>query len=370
MNTRQTSIACSVIRGGTSRGAYFLAKDLPADEALRDRVLTAVMGGPDALQVDGIGGGHTLTSKVAIVGTSSVDDADVDYLFLQVAPDNSFVSTAQNCGNILAGVGPFAIENNLVRAESDITKVHVHMVNSGNRCELTVQTPDGAVVYEGSTIIDGVPGQAAPIVCDFLDVAGSVTGSLLPTGKAADDIDGLQVTCIDNGMPVVLLRAADLGCTGYESPQELDANVHLKARVEGLRLKLGPMMNLGGVANKSVPKMCLIAPPVAGGHLCTRTFIPHDCHRSIGVLGAVTVATACLIPGAITEGIATTQTGAEKTISVEHPSGAFQVRLSIDEQAAPENMVKRAGVIRTARTLMRGEVFVPRSIWDGKRGAS
>ena len=370
MNTRQTSIACSVIRGGTSRGAYFLAEDLPADEALRDRVLMAVMGGPDALQVNGIGGGHPLTSKVAIVGPSSVGDADVDYLFLQVAPDNGFVSAAQNCGNILAGVGPFAIENNLVRAGTDHTRVRVHMVNSGNRCELTVQTPDGTVEYAGSTVIDGVPGQAAPIICDFVDVTGSVTGSLLPTGNVADDIDGMQVTCIDNGMPVALIRAADLGCTGYESPQELDANADLKARVEGLRLKLGPMMNLGVVANASVPKMCLIAPPVAGGHICTRTFIPHDCHRSIGVLGAVTVATACLIPGAITEGIAAVPTGADKTVSVEHPSGAFQVSLSIDEQAAPEDMVRKAGVIRTARTLMRGEVFVPKGIWDGKRGES
>lgn len=365
MKTRQTSIACSVIRGGTSRGAYFRAEDLPADEELRDRVLTAVMGGPDALQIDGMGGGHPLTSKVAIVGRSSVDNADIDYLFLQVAPDNSFVSTTQNCGNILAGVGPFVIENKLMRAGSEFTIVRVHMVNSGSQCELTVRTPGGVVEYEGSTTIDGVPGQAAPVICDFPDVAGSVTGALLPTGNIVDEISGIPVTCIDNGMPVVLFRAADLGCTGYESPEELNANSALKCAIEGIRLELGPMMNLGDVARKSVPKMCLVAAPVAGGHISTRTFIPHDCHRSIGVLGAVTVATACLIPGTVTEGIATVPPGSGKTISVEHPSGAFQVRLAVDEHAAPEGTVKKAGVIRTARTLMRGEVFVPHHIWDG-----
>jgi 4-oxalomesaconate tautomerase len=366
MKSRQTSIACSVIRGGTSRGAYFLSTDLPTNAELRDQVLTAVMGGPDSLQVDGLGGGHSLTSKVAIVGPSSENDVDVDYLFLQVAPDNSFVSAAQNCGNILSGVAPFAIEQGLVQAEDETTTIRVNMVNSGNRCELTLATPGGAVEYSGDTAIDGVPGTSSAIICDFLDIAGSVSGAMLPTGNVINDIGGFEVTCIDNGMPVVCARASDFGLSGSELPHDLDANTTLKASLEAIRLKAGPMMSLGDVSEKSVPKMCLVAEPTAGGHVLTRTFIPHECHRSIGVLGAVTVATACLLPGSVVDGVSTVPAGCDKTFSVEHPSGVFQVRLTIDEEAAPEASVVKAGVIRTARTLMRGEVFIPLNIWNGE----
>ena len=349
------------MRGGTSRGAYFLASDLPTDTRDRDAILRIVMGGPDALQVDGIGGGHPLTSKVAVVSRSARDDADVDYLFLQVAPTTGLVSDGQNCGNILAGVGPFAIEQGLVQASADETRVRVFMVNSANLCELTVRTPAGQVQYEGDTAIDGVPGTAAPIVCDFLDVAGSVTGALLPTGQVTDEINGIEVTCIDNGMPVVLLRAADLGVSGTEAPDELDANEALKQRIEGIRIAVGPRMKLGDVSAKTVPKMCLISAPVAGGHVATRTFIPHQCHKAIGVLGAVSVATACLLEGSVGRSIAVIPDGAVKTMDIEHPSGSFRVRLSIDESAAPDQMVRSAGVIRTARALLRGQVFLPQS---------
>lgn len=366
MKSRQTSIACSIIRGGTSRGAYFLGNDLPSDVDLRDRVLTAVMGGPDPLQIDGIGGGHSLTSKVAIVGPSSVDNADVDYLFLQVAPDNSFVSTTQNCGNLLAGVGPFAIDNGLIQAGDDKTKIRVHMLNSGSLCELTVNTPEGIVECEGTTTIDGVPGTSSAIVCDFPDLAGSTTGALLPTGNVVDKVAGMRVTCIDNGMPVVLVRAADLGVSGYEEPENLEANVALRESIENLRIQVGSMMNLGDVTKKSVPKICLVAAPANGGNVSTRTFIPHDCHRAVGVLGAVTVATACLLPGSIAEGIATIPDGVEKTFSVEHPSGATQIRLVVDENTEPRKSIIRVGVLRTARTLMRGEVFIPSQTWNGR----
>lgn len=367
MLLQQTPIRCSVIRGGTSRGLYFRAEDLPADEKVRDRVLIAALGGPDSLQIDGLGGGHPLTSKVAIVSPASDPDVDVDYLFLQISTDNSFVSSAQNCGNILAGVGPFAIENGLVRADQQETMVRVHMVNSGNTSRLTVKTPNGIVEYQGSTAIDGVPGTGAAIICDFLDVAGSATGALFPTGNNIDEVNGVRVTCIDNGMPVVLARAADLDCSGYESPQALDANDDLKEKIESLRQELGPKMNLGDVTRKSVPKMCLIAAPVNEGHISTRTFIPHDCHRSVGVLGAVTVATAALIPGTVAEGIAAVPPGNEKTIGVEHPSGVFAVRLVVDEHAGVEDIVQRAGVIRTARVIMRGEVQIPKNIWSGEQ---
>lgn len=364
MKQSQAAIPCTIIRGGTSRGIYFLAADLPEDETTRDKVLLAVIGGPDALQVDGIGGGHPLTNKIAIVGPSSRDDADVDYLFLQVSADTQKISTTQNCGNILAGVGPFAIEEGLVAAAAGETSICVHMVNSGNRCDLIVQTPGGVVEYSGQTAIDGVPGSAAAIGCNFLDIAGSATGALLPTGNIMDYIDGVEVTCIDNGMPVVVLRAADFGCTGRETPDELEANEELGTRLESLRLKLGPAMNLGDVSEKTVPKLCLISAPQYGGHISTRMFIPHVCHRSIGVLGAVSVATACLLPGSVTDGIASVPAGVEKTMDVEHPAGSFRVQLVIDSAAPLESRVKSAGVIRTARTIMHGEVFVPREIME------
>jgi 4-oxalomesaconate tautomerase len=349
----QRAIPCVMMRGGTSRGAYFRAEDLPRDEKARDAILIAVMGGPDALQVDGIGGGHPLTSKVAIVGPSESAEVDVDYLFLQIDPTRSTVSTTQNCGNILAGVGPFAVECGWVAAAQNQTRVRVGMVNSGNLCDLILQTPGGRVCYDGETHIDGVPGMAAPIVCEFLDVAGSACGSLFPTGNRTDVVDGVEVTCIDNGMPVVLLRARDLGVSGRESPEELDSNESLKAELENIRLQLGGPMNLGEVADKSVPKMCLISHPVEG-HVNTRTFIPHVCHRSIGVLGAVTVATACTLSGTVAEGVAKVPSGTEKTMAVEHPAGSFLVRLTVDGN----NEVQRAGVVRTARKLFAGEVYI------------
>jgi 4-oxalomesaconate tautomerase len=259
---------------------------------------------------------------------------------------------------MLAAVGPFAIETGLVRADTPETSIRVRMLNTGNLCELIVQTPDGKVNYQGDATVDGVPGTAAPIVCNYLDVAGSVCGSLLPTGHPIDVVDGIEVTCIDNGMPVVVLRACDFGITGTESPQDLDANEALKQRLESIRLQIGPAMNLGDVKDKVVPKMSLISAPKAGGHVNTRTFIPHDCHAAIGVLGAVSVATACILPGTVAEGIANVPHGARKQMSVEHPAGEFSVTLDVGGSAERPEVLK-AGLLRTARMIMRGEVFVP-----------
>ena len=352
------------MRGGSSKGLYFRQEDLPADEALRDRVLVAALG-VDARQIDGAGGAHPLTSKVAIVSRSTSSDADVDYLFVQVVVGEGRVDTTPNCGNMLAGVGPFAIETGIVPARDDVTPVRVRMLNSDNLCELLVETPGSRVNYDGDAHIDGVPGTAAPIVCNYLDVAGSATGSLLPTGRVRDVVRGIEVTCIDNGMPVVVMRASDFGITGYETPKELDANKELKAKIEAVRLEIGPRMNLGDVATKVVPKMSLIAPARAGGHVCTRTFIPHDCHAAIGVLGAVSVATACILPGSVAEGIATVPSGKVKQMSVEHPTGEFSVTL--DVAGTPERpVVEKAGLLRTARLIFRGEVLVPAAVWDGR----
>ena len=349
-------IPCTWMRGGTSKGAYFLARDLPAAEAERDALVLSVMGSPDPRQIDGIGGADPLTSKVAVVSSSDRPDADIDYLFLQVFVDRAVVTDRQNCGNILSGVGQFAVEKELVRAADGRTEVAVYMVNSDQVAEVTIETPGGVVTYEGSAAIDGVPGTAAPVLQNFPGAAGSTCGALLPTGNAADVIDGIEVTCIDNGMPVVLMRASDLKITGYESREDLDGNAALKERLESIRLQAGPLMNLGDVEDKSVPKMTLAAPPRTGGAIATRTFIPHRCHASIGVLGAVSVATACMLPGSTAHAFALVPDGDEKLVSVEHPSGETSVMMKVAiENGALE--VSRAAILRTARKLFEGRVF-------------
>ena len=358
------AIPSTLMRGGTSKALYFNARDLPQAARARDRVLLAAMGSPDPRQIDGVGGAHPLTSKVAIIGPATRADADVDYLFLQVVVDKAEVSDSQNCGNILAGVGPWAIENGLVRVSGAATPVRIHMLNTGSIAVAHVPTPAGAVEYEGDARIDGVPGSAAAIPIDFLDVAGSSCGKLFPTGSNIDRIEGIEVTCIDNGMPVVLMRAADLGKRGDESPEELEADPALKSRIERLRLTAGPMMNLGDVARKTVPKMCLISPARHGGTIHTRTFIPHRVHEAIGVLGAVSVATACVVPDSVAARVAgLTPRGGQQRLEIEHPTGFFTVEMDVTLQGTAVT-VKRSALLRTARRLMRGEVFVPGSAWS------
>lgn len=359
----QTGIPCSIFRGGTSKGPFFLSRDLPADIATRDRVLLAVMGSPDPRQIDGLGGADPLTSKVAVVGPPTRPDADVDYLFLQVVVDEARVDASQNCGNMLAGVGPFAIEQGLVPITGDLTRVRIHMVNTKSIAVAAVQTPNGGVRYDGDARIDGVPGTAAPIPIDFLDVAGSSCGALLPTGKARDVIEGVDATCIDNGMPVVVMRAKDFGKTGYETPEALEADAGLKERVEAIRLVAGRRMNLGDVAHKTVPKMCLVAPPQHGGAISTRNFIPHRVHKAIGVFGAVSVATACVLPGSVAAEVAgITDPRAVKSLDVEHPTGFFTVYMDVTIENGVA-AVRRAALLRTARKLMDGQVYVPVNLW-------
>jgi 4-oxalomesaconate tautomerase len=364
----QTPIPCLFMRGGTSRGPFFNAADLPADIALRDRVLLAVMGSPDGRQIDGLGGANPLTSKVGIVSRSKKPGVDLDFLFAQVVVDQALVDTTPNCGNMLAAVVPFALETGLAQAQGETTTLRVLTLNTDMQCDVTVATPAGRVSYDGEARIDGVPGSAAPIKINFLDTAGSVCSGLLPTGRVLDEVsvagvDELQVTCIDNGMPLVMLRAADLGRTGYESVSEMNADNELKTKLEALRLKTGELMGLGDVSKKTYPKMCLIAPPQAGGSIATRCFIPHVCHDAIGVLAAVTVGTACVLDGSVASGMAVVPAANVKRISVEHPSGEFTVELEVDP-ANPQN-VMRAALLRTARLIMRGEAMIPASIWKG-----
>lgn len=350
-----------ILRGGTSKGAYFLADDLPSDPDRRDALILSVMGSPDPRQIDGIGGAHPLTSKVAIVSKSKRPDCDIDFLFGQVGIDKAKVDVTPNCGNILAGIGPFAIERGLVAACDPVTRVRVRTVNTGTIAELTVQTPDGHVTYAGDASIDGVPGTAAPIAVEFVDAAGSVCGSLLPTGNVVDRVAGVDVTLIDNGMPVVVLQASAVGRTGYEPRDVLDKDTELKARLEEIRLEAGKLMGLGDVSSKVVPKMALVAPPIAGGHVCTRSFIPHECHASIGVFAAVTVATACVLPGSPAARVAQIPPGREKTLSVEHPTGEFSVMIEVG--GTEQNpVVERAGLLRTARLLFEGYAFAHESL--------
>jgi 4-oxalomesaconate tautomerase len=344
-------VRCMLMRGGTSKGAYFLARDLPADPAERDDLLLRIMGSPDPGQIDGIGGAHPLTSKVAVISPASRPDADVDYLFLQVGVDQATVSDQQNCGNLLAGVGPFAIERGLAGQPP----VRIHMVNSSSVATATFPATDGVVEYAGEVAIAGVPGTAAAVVLDFAQTEGSATGALLPTGHVTDVIDGVRVTCVDNGMPVVVAAAGDLGCAGYETVTELESDPGLNARVRELRLTAGKLMGLGDVSAASVPKVSLVAAPADGGTICTRTFIPVRVHSSIGVLGAVSVATALLLDGAAGHDLATLTPG-QTRFDIEHPSGHLQVEAEVDTARTPPAVI-RSGVVRTARKLFDGTVF-------------
>jgi len=344
-------IPCLWMRGGTSKGAYFLASDLPSEPTSRDALLLAIMGSPDPRQIDGIGGADPLTSKVAILSPSTRPDADIDYLFLQVFVDQALVSGAQGCGNILAGVGPAAIERGLVPVAGDITPVRIHMVNSGEVAVAQIQTPNGRVNYAGDARIDGVPGTHAAIPLLFQNIDGAMCGALLPTGRTIDVIDGVNCTLIDNGMPCVIMRASDFGLSGQETREAIEADTALKARIEAIRLAVGPLMNLGDVREASVPKMTLVSPAVAGGAINTRSFIPHRVHASVGVLAAVTVATACLIEGSVARPLSVIP--ADGRFQIEHPTGAMEVFLEMAEDGG----VKAAGTIRTARKLFDGVVY-------------
>ncbi|MGV9553034.1 4-oxalomesaconate tautomerase [Streptomyces ardesiacus] len=368
----QTAIPCLFMRGGTSRGPFFDARLLPADPDRRDAVLLAALGSPDPRQIDGIGGAHPLTSKIGMVRPSTQAGIDLEWTFAQVQPDGDTVDTSANCGNMLAAVLPFAVETGMVVPAGDRTTARVLTRNTGMVAEITVATPADPsgtphITYEGAARIDGVPGTAAPVEIAFLDTAGSVTGALLPTGRARDTVEApglgpVDVTLIDNGQPLVIVEAARLGATGYESPDGIDADQALKARVEALRLVCGKAMGLGDVSERNYPKMTLVAPPRDGGTLSTRSLIPRVCHRSIGVLAAVTAATACVIEGTVARDVAAGVPGAEPTVSVEHPSGEFSVTLGLD--LADPQRVTRSALLRTARLLMAGDLLVPRSVWD------
>jgi len=350
-------IPCVLMRGGTSKAAFFLASDLPADPQARDRAILAAVDGIDRRQIDGIGGANPLTTKVAIISLSEHPDIQVDYLFGQPVIGESRIDYAPTCGNILAAVGPFALETGLVPVAGEETTVGIRMVNTGALCDAILQTPGGVITYEGDTAISGVPGSGAPILLRFRDIAGSTCGALFPTGKVVDTFHGVEATCVDNGMPVVVLQAGSLGVTGQEAPSELNSNSLLRERLERIRLAAGSAMGLGDVTNKVVPKMTLVSPAMEGGDISTRTFIPHVCHEAIGVLGAVSVATACVTPGSPANPAGDAPAPGIRRISVEHPTGEFTVSLAIGS-GGPEPRILNAALLRTARRLFQGSVSV------------
>lgn len=359
-----TKIPCVVMRGGTSKGPFFLSRDLPEEPDLRDQVLLSVMGSPDLRQIDGIGGADALTSKVAMVGPPSRPDADVDYLFAQVAVERAVVDTEPTCGNILSGVGAFAIEAGLVPAREGTSMVRVRNVNTGSLIESVVQTPGGRVEYEGDTAIDGVPGKAAPVLLNFMDVVGSKTGALLPTGHLCEEIEGIEVTCIDAAMPMVIIRAKDLGKTGHESKTELDKDTALFQRMESIRRAAALRMGLGDVSKKVVPKLGLLAEPAAGGTIASRYFVPQKTHAAHAVSGAICVASCAVIEGTVADGLGRVSRQPKQTISIEHPSGTIDVVLETRGHG-PQTDVMRAGTIRTCRRLFEGNVLIPASVWSG-----
>jgi len=347
-------IPCALMRGGSSKGAVFLATDLPADPAERDDLLLRLMGSPDPRQIDGLGGAHPLTSKVAVVSPTAGAAADVDYLFLQVTVDQAVVSTSQTCGNMLAAVAPFAIERGLVAAGPDRTAVRVRLVNTGSIAVLTVRTPGGAVTYAGDTEISGVPGTAAPV-----EIAVEASGSsILPTGRVTDVVAGLTVTCVDNGMPSVVVRAEDLGVTGKEDPADLESDAVLVERVRKVRAEAFALMRLPGTPETTTtPKIVLVSPPAEGGALATRSFIPHRVHEAIGVLGAASVAAAARLPGSVAASIARLPS-AGAPVRIEHPTGFLELFVDLDDAAAADPpRIGSTRVVRTARLLMDGRVF-------------
>ncbi|MFF3935632.1 4-oxalomesaconate tautomerase [Streptomyces phaeofaciens] len=352
MTSGSEGVPCLLMRGGTSKGAYFLADHLPGRPAPRDALLLRIMGSPDERQIDGLGGGHPLTSKVAVVSRSADPRADVDYLFLQVAVDRAEVSDRQNCGNILAGVGPFAVERGLVAAGEEETSVRIRMVNTGDHATATFPTPGGRVRWTGDAEISGVPGTAAPVVIEF----PPGTGPLLPTGRVRDVIDGVPVTCVDNGMPTVLMAAASLEVTGYESPRDLEEDVTLADRLRAIRLEAGRLMGLGDVSDTTVPKLTLLAPPRSGGAVTTRTFIPVRCHPSIGVLGAASVAAGLRIEGGVGAEVAA-PAGDGDRIRIEHPTGFLDIESSLGSTPDGLPSARRTAVVRTARRIFDGTVF-------------
>lgn len=358
----QSAIPYLFMRGGTSRGPYFRRDDLPEDREQLSRVLLAVVGAGHPLNIDGIGGGNAVTTKVAMLSPSTSPDADVDYFFAQVSVEERLVDYTPTCGNMLVGVGPAAIEMGLVSAEDGATRVRIRAVNTGALVDVVVQTPGRHVDYEGKAAIDGVPGTAAPVLLNFLGVVGTSCGAFLPTGSLRDTFDGVEVTCMDVAMPMVIARAESFGLTGYETVADLEANRSFFARMEAIRIEAGRCMGMGDVAKSVTPKFGIIAPPVKGGAIAARYFMPWNCHPSLAVTGSQCIAACTLTPGTVAEGLGRIPSERPALMRIEHPMGLIEVTIDYDRLGSAGFQLKSAGLMRTARLIARGEVMVPTKI--------
>jgi 4-oxalomesaconate tautomerase len=363
-----TRIPATLYRGGTSKGPLILASDLPRDRKTLDAVLLAAMGSPHKRQIDGIGGAETLTSKIAVVSKPSRPGHDVDYLFVQVNPESAIVDYSSNCGNMLSAVGPFAIEMGLVKAQDPETRVVIFNINTKSTIEVILRTPGGEVAYDGDVQIAGVPGTAAPVKQNFAGTVGSKTGKLLPTGLASEEIDGIEVTCIDVAVPMVIVPAAAVAKTGHESKAQLDSDAVLIARLEKIRVEAGRRMGLGDCSKLVIPKPVLVAPPRAGGTIASRDFVPFNCHATYSVTGSMALATACILSGTVAHRLAKLQPGARQVIGIEHPGGALEVEVLARQPGGQFELVE-ANLLRTCRKLFEGQICIPSRIWDGTGNA-
>lgn len=367
MSARQRTLPCVLMRAGTSRGPFFLKDWLPEDPIERDQALIGAIGASDPLALDGLGGNSTLNSKVAIVSRSSQPDCDLDYLFAQVGVGHQSVDTRPNCGNMLSGVAPFAIEQGLIEAQDGTTTVRIFNVNTGAKIEATVQTPGARVVYEGQARIDGVAGTAAPILLNFLDAWGAVTGQLFPTGQRIETIEGVPVSCIDAAMPLMIMRAADLGLSGRERPAELDANTDLLQKIETMRRQAGLRMGLGDVSGSVVPKPVIVSPGDSPESIVSRYFTPHRCHASHAVTGAIGVCTAFALPGTVASGAA--RAAGRHLLSVVHPQGQIDIDVTLEGQGE-QAVVQKAALVRTARKIMEGQLHLPDYVFPAESHAA
>ncbi len=353
----QTAVPCVLMRGGTSKGPYFKLSDVPADRAELEQFLLAVLGSPDERQIDGLGGAGWLTSKAAMVGPSARPDADLDYLFGRVIINEARVGFAPNCGNLTSGVGPFAIEAGMIAAEDPETRIRIFNVNTNANIEAVIQTPGGKVMYDGDTAIDGVPGTAAPVELFFKDLVGTKTGKLMPTGNPIDLIEGIEVSCFDAAVPMIIARAADMGLTGYERPDKINERRNFFEKLERIRIAGSQLMGMGDPTGSVVPKFCIVSSARDGGAINARYMVPHTCHRTFPLVGGQCLAAACITEGTILEGLAQVSDAHRQTLEIEHPVGRLETLIEFDGSRTHPN-VKGIGFVRTARRLMEGRVFV------------
>lgn len=364
----QTAIPYVFMRGGTSRGPYFNRAHLPEDRDTLAEVLIAAVGAGHPLNIDGIGGGAAVTTKVAMLSRSNDNWADIDYFFAQVSVEEKLVDFKPTCGNILSGVGPAAIEMGLIEPTGDLTEIRIRATNTGAQVVARVQTPGGHLTYDGDTTIDGVPGTAAPVELSFMGVVGSSTGAFLPTGNIRDEVDGIELTCMDVAMPVAIARASDFGLTGYESAEELDANRDFFDRMDAIRIKAGELMGMGDVSKSVTPKFAFLAPAKDGGTIATRYFMPWKTHPTMAVTGAQCLASCALTPGSVADGMLERPTTSPAKVVLEHASGSIDVLVDFSDEGGFD--LNAAGLVRTARKLADGQIYVPSAVWSGKEDAS